>query len=116
MLHLGNQCLPADQQLARFEGDNFMNRFVRSKIFTRRALTLSMMLLLLLSLGIISPALARSAAAPPDQAATADEIAQLKEMVAKRDNTTLYQIAYWNSGDCHLGCQIHLLGDPSFPA
>ena len=36
--------------------------------------------------------------APPDQAATADEISQLKDMVAKRDDAALQQIAYWNAG------------------
>jgi membrane-associated phospholipid phosphatase len=36
--------------------------------------------------------------APPDEAATADEISQLMEMVAQRDAAALQQIAYWNSG------------------
>jgi membrane-associated phospholipid phosphatase len=35
--------------------------------------------------------------APPDEAATADEIAQLKEMVADRD-AAMQQITYWNAG------------------
>jgi membrane-associated phospholipid phosphatase len=36
--------------------------------------------------------------APPDEAATANEIAQLMELADERDETTLQQIAYWNSG------------------
>jgi membrane-associated phospholipid phosphatase len=36
--------------------------------------------------------------APPDEAATADEIAQLIEMAASRDDAALAQIAYWNAG------------------
>ncbi len=38
------------------------------------------------------------AAAPPDEAATKKEIAQLMDMAAKRDDAALQQIAYWNSG------------------
>ncbi len=37
-------------------------------------------------------------AAPPDAAATTKEISQLMDMVAKRDDAALQQIAYWNSG------------------
>lgn len=37
-------------------------------------------------------------AAPPDDAATQAEIAQLKAMEAQRDDAALLQIAYWNSG------------------
>lgn len=36
--------------------------------------------------------------APPDAAATADEIAELKDMVGARDEAALTQIAYWNTG------------------
>jgi membrane-associated phospholipid phosphatase len=36
--------------------------------------------------------------APPDDAATADEIADLKAMVSARDENALQQIAYWNAG------------------
>jgi hypothetical protein len=36
--------------------------------------------------------------APPDEAATAQEVAQLIEMAADRDENALNQIAYWNSG------------------
>src|SRR5258705_12444971 len=36
--------------------------------------------------------------APPDDAATADEITQLQDMAAKRDDAALQQIAYWNAG------------------
>ena len=36
--------------------------------------------------------------APPDAAATADEIAQLIEMAAQRDDTSLQQVAYWDAG------------------
>jgi membrane-associated phospholipid phosphatase len=36
--------------------------------------------------------------APPDEAATAEEIALLMEMVADRDDAALQQIAYWNAG------------------
>ena len=36
--------------------------------------------------------------APPDEAATADEIAQLVEMANERDDQALQQIAYWNAG------------------
>ena len=102
-----------------------MNRFVRTKVFSPRSITLVVMLLVVLVLGIFAPALARPAArsaamveekagtwktwvlssgdqvkadAPPDDAATKKEIDQLKDMVAKRDDTTLTQIAYWNSG------------------
>ena len=38
------------------------------------------------------------AAAPPDDAATAQEVAQLLEMASARDADALNQIAYWNSG------------------
>src|ERR1044071_2212668 len=37
-------------------------------------------------------------AAPPDAEATTKEIAQLIDMAAKRDETALNQITYWNSG------------------
>jgi membrane-associated phospholipid phosphatase len=36
--------------------------------------------------------------APPDEAATTEEIAQLMAMVAERDEGALQQIAYWNAG------------------
>ncbi len=36
--------------------------------------------------------------APPDDAATADEIADLLAMVEERDEAALQQIAYWNTG------------------
>lgn len=36
--------------------------------------------------------------APPDEAATAEEIAQLVEMAAHRDEAALLQIRYWNAG------------------
>ncbi len=37
-------------------------------------------------------------AAPPDEAATAGEIAQLQELAGQRDDAALMQIAYWNAG------------------
>jgi membrane-associated phospholipid phosphatase len=37
-------------------------------------------------------------APPPDETATADEIAQLQALVATRDEAALQQIAYWNAG------------------
>jgi membrane-associated phospholipid phosphatase len=100
-----------------------MNHFVRSKGLTRRAFALIMMLVVMLSLGILGPALARPSpaaqvesdagkwqtwvlesasqfrsAAPPDEAATTEEISQLMALVGKRDDAALQQIAYWNSG------------------
>ncbi len=36
--------------------------------------------------------------APPDEAATAEEIAQLMDLAAQRDEAALLQIAYWNAG------------------
>jgi membrane-associated phospholipid phosphatase len=36
--------------------------------------------------------------APPDEAATAEEIVQLIEMAGERDEEALQQIAYWNAG------------------
>ncbi len=36
--------------------------------------------------------------APPDDAATTEEITQLMTMVAERDDAALQQIAYWNAG------------------
>jgi len=35
---------------------------------------------------------------PPDDATTAEEISQLMEMAAQRDDAALVQIAYWNAG------------------
>ncbi len=99
---------------------------VRFKVFAQRILALIMMLIVVLSLGILSPTMARpsreegaaqakpdagtwktwvldsgsqfKADTPPDETATQKEIAQLKDMVAKRDNAALMQIAYWNAG------------------
>src|SRR5215213_4152705 len=84
------------------------------------------MLLVVLMLGTLSPAVASPSAqgteaqvepnagswttwvlesgsqfrldAPPDEAATTDEIAQLMEMAGDRDEAGLQQIAYWNAG------------------
>lgn len=103
-----------------------MIHVVRSKVFSRRALALIAMFCVVLGLGILGPTMARpsakaaasgvepnagtwktwvltsgdqfKSAAPPDDAATKKEIAQLADMVAKRDDTALVQIAYWNSG------------------
>src|SRR6185503_13722739 len=89
-------------------------------------IALGIILLVVLSIGIYVPAMARpsakavasgvepnagtwktwvltsgdqfKSAAPPDDAATKKEIAQLADMVAKRDDAALVQIAYWNSG------------------
>src|SRR4051812_44326038 len=36
--------------------------------------------------------------APPDDAATKKEMAQLMDMAGKRDDAAMQQIAYWNSG------------------
>ena len=103
-----------------------MTYVVRSTVLTRRVLALITMFLVVLGLGILGPAMARPSskaaasgvepnagtwktwvltsgdqfrsAAPPDDAATKKEIAQLKDMVAKRDDAALQQIAYWNDG------------------
>jgi membrane-associated phospholipid phosphatase len=99
---------------------------VRSAVFTSRILLLITLLLSGYSLGIVSPAVAGPAAqstatqieseagtwqtwvldsgsqfrldAPPDAAASADEITQLKSMSADRDEAAMQQIAYWNAG------------------
>ncbi len=103
-----------------------MSHLVRSKDFVRRILSFGMMLVVVLSLGILGPAMARPSTknaaamieakagtwktwvldsasqikvdAPPDADATKKEIAQLMDMAAKRDDAALVQIAYWNSG------------------
>jgi membrane-associated phospholipid phosphatase len=103
-----------------------MFQFIRIKILRPPVLVLSAMFIVVLGLSVIGPAMARPAtkgdtsemepkagswktwvlksgdqfksAAPPDDAATQKEIAQLKDMVAKRDDAALAQIAYWNSG------------------
>ena len=36
--------------------------------------------------------------APPDEAATQDELAELKAMVADRDAAALERISYWDAG------------------
>src|SRR5690349_509933 len=97
-----------------------MFRKGRSKNPVHRNL-LALVLLTLLSLGLFTRAIASPAAqvepeagtwetwvldsgdqfrldAPPDAAATGDEVAQLKEMVSQRDDAALNQIAYWNAG------------------
>lgn len=98
----------------------------RSNFFNCRAPMLILVLLTLIGIGMLSPVTAGplpqdSSAmvepdagtwqtwvlesgdqfrldAPPDDAATADEIAQLMEMAADRDDAALQQIAYWDSG------------------
>ncbi|MEO8394071.1 MAG: hypothetical protein ABI700_13865, partial [Chloroflexota bacterium] len=103
-----------------------MIHFLHFKVLRPRVFTLLMMLLVVLSLGVLGPAMARPSAAdtaaqvepdagtwqtwvlssgnqfrlpvPPDDAATTAEIAQLKDMVSKRDEAALQQIAYWNAG------------------
>lgn len=97
----------------------------RFHLFSRHILKLLTIFLAVLSLGILGPAAASPSAsgsaqvepeagtwstwvlssgdqlrlsAPPDEAASADEIAQLKELAANRDDAALQQIAYWNSG------------------
>jgi membrane-associated phospholipid phosphatase len=96
-----------------------------STFFSQSSLKWVIALLALLSLGILSGVVASPAAqeteqvepdagtwqtwvlesgdqfrldAPPDEAATADEIAQLIEMAGQRDDAALQQIAYWNAG------------------
>ena len=88
---------------------------VFARFFTHRILKFSFLLFVLL--GVLGPASAADSpqagtwatwvlesadqfpvAAPPDDAATADEIAQLIEMAAARDDAALAQIAYWNAG------------------
>ncbi len=103
-----------------------MVQIVHSKLFSRHILTLIMLLVVVISLGILGPTMARPsvkdvrtqaegdagtwktwvldsasqfrADAPPDAEATQKEIAQLKDMVAKRDKSAMIQIDYWNSG------------------
>ena len=94
-----------------------MFSLVGSKVFAQRFLTMMAMLLIVLILGRLSPARAADSPqagtwdtwvlesgdqfrldAPPDEAATADEIVQLIEMAAARDEAALTQIAYWNAG------------------
>ncbi len=103
-----------------------MKQFIGSKVHIRRVLTVITLLLVVVILGIIGPAMARPSTkaaaaqvepkagtwktwvltsgsqikvdAPPDADATKKEIAQLKDMAAKRDDAALTQIAYWNSG------------------
>src|SRR4051812_47545353 len=106
-------------------GEEIMVYKVRSKILTDRILKFLMVMFVLLSLGLVGGAAASPVAqagvqtepqagtwktwvltsgsqfrlpTPPDQAATADEIAQLKQMAGKRDDAALQQIAYWNAG------------------
>jgi membrane-associated phospholipid phosphatase len=74
-------------------------------------------LLVLLSIGILAPVSAADSPqagawatwvlesgdqfrldTPPDEAATADEIAQLVDLAASRDEDALTKIAYWNAG------------------
>lgn len=94
---------------------------VQSRFFSPRILKRVIVLMVLFSFGMLSQVLASPAAqvepdagtwstwvlesgsqfrldAPPDEAATADEIAQLMDMVAQRDDAALQQIAYWNAG------------------
>jgi membrane-associated phospholipid phosphatase len=92
--------------------------------FTLRGLTCPtriIIFLLLLCFGMLSPTAAQEStlvepeagtwptwvlesgsqfrvAAPPDDGATADEIAELQAMVDDRDEAALLQIAYWNAG------------------
>jgi membrane-associated phospholipid phosphatase len=98
----------------------------RTKLFTRHAPMLILVLLTLIVNGMLSPVAASPLPqdsssgvepdagtwqtwilssgdqlrldAPPDDAATADEIAELKAMAANRDDAALQQIAYWDSG------------------
>ncbi|MEO8394104.1 MAG: hypothetical protein ABI700_14030, partial [Chloroflexota bacterium] len=98
---------------------------VHYKILKYRVFQPILVLFALLSLGLLTPVLASPSAqdtaqvepeagtwetwvldsgsqfrldAPPDAAATADEIQQLMDMVADRDAAALQQIAYWNAG------------------
>jgi membrane-associated phospholipid phosphatase len=99
---------------------------IRSKVLTKHIPALITMLLVVLMLGTLSPAVASPSAqgteaqvepgagswttwvlesgdqfrleAPPNEVATADEIAQLMEMAGERDDAALNQIAYWNAG------------------
>lgn len=103
-----------------------MSRKVRSYFFDHPIPKLVVVLLALLSSGILSPVVAGPLPqdtgrqpgpsvgqwtpwvlssgdqfrldAPPDEAATTDEISELKAMVTQRDDAALQQIAYWNSG------------------
>jgi membrane-associated phospholipid phosphatase len=92
-----------------------MFRHFRSTFFGYRVPKLFIVLLVLLSFGMLSPAAAQTDAgtwqtwvlesgdqfrldAPPDEAVTTEEIGQLLEMVDQRDDEALQQIAYWNAG------------------
>ncbi len=90
---------------------------IRLRIRARTGLRLALALAVALCLGIVSGTAAQTDIspelwqtwvleapdqfrldAPPDEAAAAEEIALLLEMVAARDEAALNQIAYWNSG------------------
>ena len=98
----------------------------RSNLLHRHFAVLIMVLFTLISVGVLSPVMASPSSqdaaaqvepdagtwqtwvlssgsqfrldAPPDDAATAQEIDQLLALVADRDEATLQQIAYWNAG------------------
>src|SRR4051794_1528 len=103
-----------------------MSSKFRFDFLNHRFPILGTLLFTLISLGILSPVMAHPLAqdatgqtstpvdewatwvltsgdqfrldAPPNEAATAEEIDQLKSMAAQRDDAALQQIAYWNSG------------------